>query len=70
MRTVIITVLLALAPLTAESAVRFNPVTGYWEGNICANQLAWTWIPWQPVGTFCVLRLANGQRVQGIVLNQ
>jgi hypothetical protein len=52
------------------SAVRFNYNTGFWEGNICANNYAWTYVPWQPIGSFCFIRYPNGQLAQGIIVNQ
>lgn len=51
-------------------AVRFNPYTNHWEGNICANQYAWTYVQFQPIGSFCFIFMPNGQRMQGVILNQ
>lgn len=65
----LIVALLCSASL-AYGAVRFNPYTNYWEGNICANQYGWTYVPFQPIGSFCVIYMPNGQRMQGVIQNQ
>lgn len=54
----------------SQAAVRFNPQTGLWEGNICASPYAWTYVPFQPIGTLCIIRMPNGHIVQGMIINQ
>lgn len=66
----ILTSILAILPLSAHSMVRFNPYTGLWEGNVCANQAGWTYINFQPIGSFCSFRLANGYIIRGVIINQ
>ena len=65
-----VTVLIFAAVSESQAAVRFNPQTGLWEGNICANPYAWTYVPFQPIGTLCVIRLPNGFVQQGMIINQ
>lgn len=64
------TILLVFPWDSALAAVRFNPQTGLWEGNICASPYAWTYVPFQPIGTLCVIRLPNGAVIQGMIINQ
>jgi len=64
-------ILLVFSPVnSAYSALRWNPNLRAFEGNICANQYVWTYVPWQPIGTFCTIRLPNGFLQQGIIINQ
>lgn len=66
----LVATLLIVTCSLANSELRYNPYTNQWLGNICANQVAWTFVPFQPVGSFCAIRLPNGQILQGIILNQ
>lgn len=63
-------VLLIILAMPAYAETRFNPYTGLWEGNICANQFGWTWYQWQPIGSICMIRLPNGFVSQGVIVNQ
>ena len=63
-------VALLFATSAASSAVRFTPYPNHWEGNICANQYAWTYVPFQPIGSFCIIVMSTGQRMQGVIVNQ
>lgn len=67
---VILAVFLLFFTLSAHSAVRWNPQTGLWEGNICASPYAWTYVPFQPIGTLCIIRMPNGHIIQGMIINQ
>ena len=62
--------LLLLSATVAHGATRYNPFTGFWEGNICASPYGWTWNAWQPIGSMCTIRLPNGVLIQGIIANQ
>lgn len=66
----VLATLLALSTTLAHSAVRFNPYTNLWEGNVCANQYGWTYVQFQPIGSFCAFRMPAGTVVQGVILNQ
>lgn len=66
--------LLFLSLLTFSSVsnavVRFNNFTGYWEGNVCANFGGWTYVQFQPIGSFCQVFLPNGMVGQGQIINR
>lgn len=67
----LITILiLFLISFSTTAVVRYNNFTGYWEGNVCANYAGWTYVPFQPVGSYCQLMLPNGIVVQGQIINQ
>ena len=59
-----------LFSLNADSAVRYNPLTRLWEGNVCMTQWGWSWYAWQPIGSYCTIRMPNGQFVTGFISNQ
>ena len=61
---------LLLISSTCESAIRFNPMTNFWEGNVCANMNTWTYVNFQPIGSFCQIFLPNGMIVPGQIVNQ
>lgn len=65
-----ILIALALLSATASSEVRVNHATRMWEGNVCANEHGWAYVLWQPLGSFCQLRLLNGQVTQGRIINR
>ena len=65
----IISLFITVIALNASAAVRQNPYTGLWEGNICANQYGWTWANWAPIGSLCIIQLPNGQLTQGLIVN-
>lgn len=67
---IFLAIFLLFFTVCAHSLVRFNPQTRLWEGNICASPWAWTYVPFQPVGTLCVIRMPNGQLIQGQIINQ
>lgn len=67
---IFLAIFLLFFTVSAQSAVRWNPHTRLWEGNICVNPWAWTYVPFQPVGTLCVIRMPNGAVTQGIIANQ
>lgn len=70
LKNILVTLSLIMSALPAHSVVRFNNYTGFWEGNVCANYHAWTYVPFQPIGSFCQFSLPNGQVMQGIIINQ
>ena len=53
----------------ASADVRYNPYTGYWEGNVCANYAGWSYVPFQPVGSICQIVLPYGI-AQGQIINR
>lgn len=65
----VVTVFALLFSTAVLSAVRYNPITGFWEGNICLTQWGWAWYKWQPIGSYCTIRMPNGQFVTGIIAN-
>lgn len=62
--------LLLLLPLTTEAGIRYNNFTGYWEGNVCANLVSWSIVPYQPIGSVCQIILPNGMMAQGQIINR
>ncbi len=64
---VLILSLLLIKPLNA--AVKFNPMSGLWEGNICMNNIAWQFVNWQPLGSLCWIQLPGRPPTQGIIVN-
>lgn len=65
-----ILIVLFLSIEQAHSAVRYNPYTGFWEGNICMNSLGWAFVPWQPIGSLCMFQHPSGRVYQGVIINQ
>ena len=61
--------LLLVSSTVVHGATRYNPYTGYWEGNVCNSPQGWTWYAWQPIGSMCTIRLPNGMFIQGIIAN-
>ena len=45
-------------------------MTNFWEGNVCANMNTWTYVNFQPIGSFCQIFLPNGMIVPGQIVNQ
>ena len=43
-----------------NSDVRYNQYTGYWEGNVCMTPWGWSYVPFQPIGTYCHIITPNG----------
>ena len=68
MKAFILLILLLLS-FSVESAVRYNPQTRTWEGNICMNNTVWQVVNWQPLGSLCIIQLPGHPRMQGIIIN-
>jgi hypothetical protein len=66
----ILSIVLLTFSQVSHSAIRWNHLTGFWEGNICAGPTAWTYVAWQPVGSVCYIYFPNGAWQQGIIINQ
>jgi hypothetical protein len=65
----IISLLLLTFSITANSAVRWNPVVRMWEGNVCMNNIGWQVIQWQALGSICWINLPGRPPMQGIIIN-
>jgi len=68
MKTVIFLILL-IAGFNADAAVRWNPTTRIWEGNVCMNSVGWQIVNWQPVGSICMIQFPGRPPMQGIIIN-
>lgn len=66
---ILICLILLVISLNLNAAVRFNTMTGLWEGNICMNNVAWQFVNWQPLGSLCWLQLPGRPPMQGIIVN-
>lgn len=51
---------IAVFSISVASAVRYNQYTGYWEGNVCMTPWGWAYVPFQPIGTYCIIPTPNG----------
>lgn len=60
---------LLIASFSAAPAVRWNPQLGIFEGNICMNNVGWQVVPWQPLGSLCIIQLPGYPRMQGVIIN-
>jgi hypothetical protein len=72
MKTLLLTIgiaVLLLSSTASLSAVRYNPLGGYYEGNICMNNLGWQYVNWQPLGSLCRIQLPGYPPMQGIIVN-
>ncbi len=65
----IIFILLVIVSFTANSAVRLNPQTKMWEGNICMNNIGWQIVNWQLLGSLCWIHMPGRPPMQGIIVN-
>lgn len=71
MKTLVAILLITAAASYTHAAVRFNPYTNMWEGNVCANQYGWTYVAqYQPIGSLCTIVLPTGVATQGVIVNQ
>lgn len=61
-------VFVMLIPLNAISEVRYNPVSGLWEGNVCMTQYGWAFVNYQPIGSICTVHTPAGP-VKGRIVN-
>jgi hypothetical protein len=68
MKYIISILLLALA-IPTNAAVRFNPQTKMWEGNICMNNIGWQFVDWRPIGSLCWVHMPGRPPMQGIIIN-
>ena len=68
MKAILLLVLLVVHT-NVWSAVRWNSVTGLWEGNICMNNVGWQVVPFQPLGSICRIALPGYPVMQGIIIN-
>lgn len=69
MKRLIAVLFLGLFASTADSAVRWNPNTRMWEGNICMNNYGWQTVNWQPLGSMCMMSLPGLGATQGVIIN-
>lgn len=66
---IVVALALFAVSLPSYSLVRYNPITGHWEGNICVNNLGWAIVAFQPIGSLCRF-VVNNRLQQGIIINQ
>ncbi len=69
MKNFLLFILLYVFAVSVNAAVRFNPYTNMWEGNICMNHAGWQIVNWQPLGTMCWLNVPGYGRMQGVIIN-
>lgn len=69
MKNVLLSILLCMFTVSANSAVRFNPIYNMWEGNICMNSSRWQIVNYQPLGSICWMNVPGIGRMQGIIIN-
>lgn len=65
MKKLLIICLLVLSNISNADVVLGRD--GIWYGNICMNQMGWEIVPFQPVGSMCLLPRS---RTYGVIINR